>query len=201
VPSAEPVVLEVGSYTGPRLRAARNVCIGLAVVAILAGPVAGGVGLVVLLVVGVLLLVAAFAVQVAAKAARGSRLVVDRKGITWDAGDATWRARWSELSDVGLVVLRSRRRDRTTDGPGGERVIRILVAFRSDDPDADSEPLRRIRVTDEPAPWTHRMAIASRGDWAAELDEGLARFAGSRYAGIERRDAYGRAEGGSTPAG
>ncbi|WP_026910085.1 hypothetical protein [Patulibacter minatonensis] len=195
MPSAEPIVLEVGSYTGPRLRTARNLCVAAGVLAILAGPVAGGVALVALLVVGVVLLVVAFGVSIAARAARDSRLVVDREGITWDAGDATWRATWSELSDVGLVVLRSRRRGRTTDEPGGERVIRVLMAFRSDDPDAGRPPLRRIRTTGEPAPWTHRMPIASRGDWAGRLDAGLARYGQGRYAGMTVRDALGREEG------
>ncbi|MEV4422464.1 hypothetical protein AB0L40_21180 [Patulibacter sp. NPDC049589] len=187
--TAEPVVLEVGRYTGPRLRVGSVTCLVLGAVAVVGGvAAAGGAVLVLSLLVGVLLLLAGLLLTVAANAARDARFVVDEQGVTWDAGAATWHAGWEELSGVGLSVLRSRRRARTADGPGGERVIRVLMAFHDPEPDAGSAPLRRLRTTDEPAPWTHRMPFASRGDWAARLDEGLARLGGERYAGMGERD-------------
>lgn len=194
--SPEPVVLEVGAYTGPRLRAALATFVLAASVALLAGVLVDErAATVPLLALGVVLALVAVGIGVAWSASRGSRLVLDPHGITWDAGEATWQAEWTALSGIGLSVLRSRRRGGSAFGElGGERVIRVLMAFRADDPDADSRPLRRLRTTDEPAPWTHRMPIASRGDWAAQLDDALARFAGERYAGATIRDARGRVE-------
>lgn len=224
MPSAEPVVVEVGRYTAPRLRVASVGCLVAGALVVVAAVVAGGVVALVLgLLAGVVLAGAGAILAVAARANRGARLVVDEGGITWDAGAATWHADWDELTTVGVTVLRGRVPRRGAEGPEGtrargtegvvgagvagasgrdgsdvgaraggrDRVVRLGLAFARADADAGSAPLRRLRAADE-APFTHRMAFASRGEGTGPLDDGLRRFAGERYAGLSVRDARGR---------
>lgn len=194
--TAEPVVVEVGRYTAPRLRAGSVAGLVAGAVLMAGGVAAGGaVPLVLGLLAGLALVALGIVFAVAANASRGARLVVDARGITWDARAATWHAGWDELSSVGVTVLRSTSRRRGTTVPGSDRVVRLRMAFRRDEPDAGSAPLRRLRTTEEPQPWTHRMPFASRGDGAALLDEGLVRFADGRYAGLEVQEVRVRRAG------
>lgn len=190
-----PVVLEVGRYTAPRLVAGTGACLVLALSAV--GAVAtsdpGVVGAVLVGLVALALAAGGVVFGVAARASRGARMLVDERGLTWDAGAATWNASWDELTAVGLSVLRSGTRPGPTQGRGSDRIVRIAMAFDREDPDADRPPLRRLRTTDEPEPFTHRMSFASRPDWAGLLEDGLRGFGGPRFTGTTVRDARGRA--------
>jgi hypothetical protein len=196
VPASEPVVIEVGRYTAPRLRAGAVGCLVAGAALLTLAIASGGILLVLGALMGAALLAGGVFLTVAANASRGTRLVVDARGVTWDARAATWHAAWDDLSSVGVTVLRSGPRGGGTE-PGRDRVVRLLLAFRRDDPDRDSAPLRRLRTADEPAPFTHRMPFASRGDGAVRLEEGLRRFAGARFSGVTVEGARGRSDSAS----
>lgn len=198
MPRSEPVVIEVGRYTAPRLRAGAIAgLVGGAALLTLAVTAGGTVLLVLGLLVGALLVAVGLLLTVAANASRGARMVVDERGVTWDAGAATWHVAWPELSSVGVRVLRSTSRRRGAALPGSDRVVRLLLAIDGEDPDADRPPLRRLRASDEPAPWTHRMPFAARGDDATRLEVGLTHFAGERFAGLTVEELRPRRGGGA----
>lgn len=188
-----PVALEVGRYTAPRLVAGSAACLVLALSAIgvVAATDPGVVGAALGFVLAVALAVPAGVFGIAARASRGARMVVDDRGLTWDAGPATWNASWDELSAVGLTVLRSGGRVRRADATPADRIVRIGMAFHAD-PDAGSAPLGRLRAAGEAAPYTHRMAFAARADWATRLEGALAAFGGDRFRGLVVQDARGR---------
>lgn len=191
--SPSPVALEVGRYTAPRLVAGAAACLVLAVstIGVVAATEPGVVGVAVGFVVAVALAVPGLVLAVAARASRGARMLVDERGLTWDAGAATWHAAWDELSQVGVTVLRSGGRVRRADQAPADRIVRIGMAFRAD-PDGASAPLRRLRTADDAPPFTHRMSFAARPGWATRLEEGLAGFGGERFAGLVVQDARGR---------
>lgn len=193
VPAPAPVALEVGQYTAPRLVAGSAACLVLAVSAIgvVAATGPGVVGVALGFVVAVALAVPGLVFGVAARASRGARMLVDERGLTWDAGPATWIASWDELAQVGLTVVRSGGRVRRAGATPADRIVRIGMAFRVD-PDDARVPLGRLRTTSEPAPFTHRMAFAARPGWAARLEDALGAFGGDRFAGLVVRDARGR---------
>lgn len=191
--SPSPVALEVGRYTVPRLVAGSAACLVLAVSAIgvVAATGPGVLGSALGFVLAVALAVPGAVFAVAARAGSGARMVVDERGLTWDAGAATWHAPWGELSAVGLTVLRSGGRVRRADQAPADRIVRIGMAFRAD-PDDAGTPLGRLRMTDGPAPFTHRMSFAARPGWASRLEEALGAFAGERFPGLVVQDARGR---------
>jgi hypothetical protein len=194
VETPSPVALEVGRYTAPRLAAGAAACLVVAVSAIgvVASTDPGVVGVALGFVVAVALAVPGLVFTVAARASRGARMLVDDRGLTWDAGAATWHASWDELSAVGLTVLRSGGRIGSAGAPPSDRIVRIGMAFRAEDADAGRPPLRRLRTESGPAPFTHRMAFAARPGWAAGIERALHAFAGERFAGVEVQDARGR---------
>lgn len=192
--SPSPVALEVGRYTAPRLVAGAAACFVLAVSAIgvVASTDPGVIGVALGFVAAVALAVPGLVFTVAARASRGARMLVDDRGLTWDAGAATWHASWDELSAVGLTVLRSGGRGRPAGAPAADRIVRIGMAFRDADADADRLPLQRLRTEDEPAPFTHRMAFAARPGWAGQIEAAFGAFAGERFEGVRVQDARGR---------
>lgn len=194
VDSPSPVALEVGRYTTPRLVAGAAACavLALSAVGITVTSGSGTIAVVVVLAIALALGAAATVFGVAAAASRGARLLVDDRGITWDARAATWNAPWDELSAVGLSVLRSGRPAGGGEGPGADRIVHVAMAFHRADADDGQAPLRRIRTAAEPAPYTHRMDFAARPGWADLLQEALAAHAGDRYRGRTVRDARGR---------